>query len=188
MKIFTILRNISTKVKFLMTGMARGTLTESNLNNVLEAGNYWVNPSTTTTNMPTSQYGTLEVVRTSTSLTGSKMQRFTQNNSSNMWERNYSNSQWNSWRYVGGTNISYNEFQSTSASRAANNSGSVSITITVPTGYSILAVVNAWSNGGVVPCYCTGGSASPATVWWRNTTSSAITCSFKVGVLFIRNS
>lgn len=80
------------------------------------------------------------------------------------------------------------QFTSASTSCAANSAGSVMVNVTVPSGYKFLSIVQVWSNGNIVPCY----SSSPAinngqiTVWWRNPTSSAMTVTFSVKVLFVR--
>ena len=80
-------------------------------------------------------------------------------------------------------------FTSASVSCAANTAGSVSIPITVPSGYKYVAVLHTCSNGNIIPSYCTTGalpSAGNVSVWWRNPTGSAMTATFSVNVLFIR--
>ena len=79
-------------------------------------------------------------------------------------------------------------FTSGAVSCTANSANSVSITVTVPTGYTFVGVIQTCSNGNVVPCYCNSGlSGGAVTVWWRNATSSTLSnTTFSVNVLFIR--
>ena len=74
------------------------TISETDLNNVTTQGFYWVNPSTTTTNMPVSNYGNLEVFRSVGTSGGHVMQRFSVWNSATVYERLYINSAWQAWR------------------------------------------------------------------------------------------
>lgn len=79
-------------------------------------------------------------------------------------------------------------FTSASVSCTANYASSVSINITIPTGYTYVGVIQTCSNGNIVPCYCNSSTPSngAVTVWWRNPTSSAMNATFSVNVLFIR--
>ena len=77
---------------------------------------------------------------------------------------------------------------SASVTCGANNSGSTTVSITIPTGYKAIAVANVKSNGNVVPAYTSAsvfgmtGSQTLA-VWWENGTNSAKTCTFTVDLL-----
>lgn len=79
-------------------------------------------------------------------------------------------------------------FTSESVSCTANYAASVSINVTVPTGYKYVGVIQTCSNGNIVPCYCnsSGLNNGTVTVWWRNPTGSAMNATFSVNVLFIR--
>lgn len=173
----------------LYAGLNQGTMpSTANFNNYKYPANWWVNDLSTKTNLPSgASYGYLEVINPFQNGTN-PLQRYTQYNSRDSWHRSYVNDAWSTWQYDGGNNLQYKVFTSSSASRAANSSGSVSITITVPTGYSFLCYTGSWSNGAVISSHVVGNSiTTTATVWWRNYSSSAATCTFSVGVLFIRN-
>lgn len=79
-------------------------------------------------------------------------------------------------------------FSSASTSCSANWADYVNISVTVPTGYTFVGVIQTWSNGAVVPCYCNspGIANGVVSVWWRNPTSSTQTATFTVNCLFIR--
>ena len=172
----------------LYAGLNQGTMpSTANFNGYKYPANWWVNDLSTKTNMPSgASYGYLEVINPFQNGTN-PLQRYTQYNSRDSWHRSYVNDAWSAWQYDGGNNLKYMTFTSSSASRAANGSGQVNISITAQTGYSILCVTSAWSSGNIVPCYVVGTSGSTANVFWRNPTSGALTCSFGIGVLFIRN-
>ena len=84
--------------------------------------------------------------------------------------------------------IRADQFTSASTSCAANSAGSVMVNVTVPSGYKFLSIAQVWSNGNVVPCYSSSSALNNGqiTVWWRNPTSSAMTATFSVKVLFVR--
>lgn len=81
------------------------------------------------------------------------------------------------------------KFYSSEITCGAEATGSVNISVTVPTGYTFVAVVHTQSNGNIVPSYCTASAISSGgtvTVWWINPSSSSRTVSFAVNCLFIR--
>lgn len=89
----------------LQTGKANaglGTPTASDCNNITTAGWYWINPSITTTNLPSANYGILEVTRATGNDNGIILQRFTRYESGKLtiFERMYSNSTWTSWHQL----------------------------------------------------------------------------------------
>lgn len=95
---------------------------------------------------------------------------------------------------VKGPLIYINQVTSGSASRGAHSTGSVSVTLTAPTGFKIAHVLSIASNGGVVPAYVeqtvsqlTGQTSKQVTVWWSNGLNSAQTCSFSVRYLCVRD-
>lgn len=81
-----------------------GTLQEADLDNVTTSGWYWVNPSTTTTHLPISEYGFLEVLTATGSNQGNKLQRFTtyagNQGKHRIFERIYTNSRWFGWTEI----------------------------------------------------------------------------------------
>lgn len=76
---------------------------------------------------------------------------------------------------------------SASVTCSANNSGSTTVSVTIPTGYKAIAVANVKSNGNVVPAYTSSvfgmTGSQTLTVWWENGTNSAKTCTFTVDLL-----
>lgn len=80
-----------------------GTTTQTDLDNVMTAGWYYVNPNTTTQNMPVESYGVLQVMTTSNNLGGVTCQKFTQyagTSKHREFERIYTNNQWYEWTEV----------------------------------------------------------------------------------------
>lgn len=95
---------------------------------------------------------------------------------------------------MGGPLILVKQANTGSASRAANSTGTVSLTLTAPTGYAIAHVLSIASNGGWVPAYVdasvsdlTGKTSKSVNVQWVNGLSVAQTCSFSVRFLCVRS-
>lgn len=80
-------------------------------------------------------------------------------------------------------------YTSGSRSIAAGASGSVEISITNPlNGRKPFAILRTWSNENIVISYCSTASntnLSSVTVWYRNTTSGTVSCTFSVEILYI---
>ena len=83
-------------------------------------------------------------------------------------------------------------FTSPQTTCAADSSGHVTLSITIPTGFRYLGVIQCWSNGDVVNCYCNTtyplNANNQIAIWWRNPVSSSKTVTFSAHVLFIRSS
>lgn len=80
-------------------------------------------------------------------------------------------------------------FTSSSVSVGANATKSVNVSITIPSGYKVKAVTRAWTNGEVLIANCSSPSSASmtsATVWMRNPTSSSVSVTASIEVLFIR--
>lgn len=88
-------------------------------------------------------------------------------------------------RWPMGTSV----YTSGSKSIAAGASGHVDISITNPlNGRKPFAILRTWSNGNIVISYCSTASninLSSVTVWYRNTTSGTVSCTFSVEILYI---
>lgn len=88
-------------------------------------------------------------------------------------------------RWPMGTSV----YTSGSQSISAGASGHVEISITNPlNGRKPFAILRTWSNGNIVISYCSTASninLSSVTVWYRNTTSATVSCTFSVEVLYI---
>ena len=85
-------------------------------------------------------------------------------------------------------NIIAQSFTSGSVTCGANTAGSTTVSVTVPNGYHFVGIMQVWSNGNVVPAYSnsTGITSGHVTVWWCNPTSSSMSATFSVNVLFSR--
>lgn len=73
----------------------------------------------------------------------------------------------------------------------ANNVGSTSITITTPSGYTAVGVINITSAGAIVPAYIEQDLANTQpngsyTLWWGNPASWDVTCYWDVRVLYCK--
>lgn len=83
-------------------------------------------------------------------------------------------------------------FTSSSVSVSANSSASTNISITVPSGYRVLAILRSWTNGDILINYISTSTQSlqqgqtSVTAWVRNPKSSASNVTVSVEVLFIR--
>lgn len=83
-------------------------------------------------------------------------------------------------------------FTSSSVSVSANSSASTNISITVPSGYRVLAILRSWTNGDILTNYISTSTQSlqqgqtSVTAWVRNPKSSASNVTVSVEVLFIR--
>lgn len=74
-----------------------GQPTASDFNNITTAGNYWVNPSVTTANQPTNDFGILQVLRANGNDGGVIEQIFWAYRRGTFY-REYANNQWYAWR------------------------------------------------------------------------------------------
>lgn len=83
-------------------------------------------------------------------------------------------------------------FTSSSVSVSANAAAHTDITVTVPSGYRVLAILRSWTNGDILANYVTTTSRSlqsgqtSVTAWTRNPKSSSTSVTITVEVLFIR--
>lgn len=83
-------------------------------------------------------------------------------------------------------------FTSSSVSVSANASAHTDITVTVPSGYRVLAILRSWTNGDILANYVSTTSRSlqsgqtSVTAWTRNPKSSATSVTITVEVLFVR--
>ena len=83
-------------------------------------------------------------------------------------------------------------FTSSSVSVSANASAHTDITITVPSGYRVLAILRTWTNEDILANYVSTTSRSlqsgqtSVTAWVRNPKSSSTSVTITVEVLFIR--
>ena len=90
--------------------------------------------------------------------------------------------------------IYVNQVTSGTASCGAHSTGSVSVTLTAPTGFRIAHVLSIASNGGIVPAYVeqnvsqlTGQTSKQVTVWWHNGMTWQQNCSFSVRYMCVRD-
>lgn len=86
------------------------------------------------------------------------------------------------------------EATSGAASCGANSTGSVTVTLTAPTGFKIAHALSIASNGGIVPAYVeqnvndlTGKTSKQVNVWWNNGASWTQNCSFTVRYMCVRD-
>ena len=110
---------------------------------------------------------------------------------SRIFVRSNNDNGWGAWRelaeYIANP-LTTQAYTSASVSCSANSTGSTTISVTVPTGYKFVGIMETWSNGAVVPSYSNNTvlSNGSVTVYWMNPTASAITCTFSVNVLFTK--
>lgn len=80
-------------------------------------------------------------------------------------------------------------FTTSSVSVPANDATSTSVSLTVPVGYKPFAVTRTWTNGAVILSYCNtpiADNTTSVTIWLRNVTSSSMSVTASVEVLFIK--
>lgn len=80
-------------------------------------------------------------------------------------------------------------FTTSSVSVPANDATSTSVSLTVPAGYKPFAVTRTWTNGAVILSYCNtpiADNTTSVTIWLRNVTSSSMSVTASVEVLFIK--
>ena len=80
-------------------------------------------------------------------------------------------------------------FTTSSVSVPANDATSTNVSLTVPAGYKPFAVTRTWTNGAVILSYCNtpiADNTTSVTIWLRNVTSSSMSVTASVEVLFIK--
>jgi hypothetical protein len=80
-------------------------------------------------------------------------------------------------------------FTTSSVSVPANDATSTSVSLTVPAGYKPFAVTSTWTNGAVILSNCNtpiADNTTSVTIWLRNVTSSSMSVTASVEVLFIK--
>ena len=80
-------------------------------------------------------------------------------------------------------------FTTSSVTVSANNATSTNVSLTIPAGYKPFAVTRTWTNGAVILSYCNtpiADNTTSVTIWLRNVTSSSMSVTASVEVLFIK--
>ena len=88
------------------------------------------------------------------------------------------------------------EFHSSEVRVNANSVTSTTVTITVPTGYTLLAILRTWTNGDILINYSStstigaqrdrNGDSATATCWIRNPMSTATSVTVSLEALFVK--